>query len=387
MPINKMLKNGQFVKNKDGLQGYRVHVLYTDINGNFKQVERTCYGLAEAQLMEKQLITDYKEKKEGVSKSRLTINELIEEYLNYHVTEVKPSSLDSISKVLRLRIKPYLGDCRLDKLTQNKLAAWKVAISNEKLSNNTKKNAYAVFTALLNFAVKMQYMPKNPLTILGNFKDSCEVDDKPQKIRYYTGEQFQKFIAVAKNHCKTLDDWGFYIFFLLAFFTGCRKGELNALKWSDIEGNVIHIRRQISQKLKGIPDSETTPKSKSSNRDLQIPQHVVKKLAEHKKRQQDAAGDLFTEDFRVCGGIGTLRDTTIDKRNRQYAKEAGLPHITIHEYRHSHASLLANNNISIQEIARRLGRSNVELTWKVYSHLYPNQEEKALEVLNDIDIK
>lgn len=382
-----MLKNGQFVKNKDGLQGYRVHVLYTDINGNFKQVERTCYGLAEAQLMEKQLITDYKEKKEGVSKSRLTINELIEEYLNYHVTEVKPSSLDSISKVLRLRIKPYLGDCRLDKLTQNKLAAWKVAISNEKLSNNTKKNAYAVFTALLNFAVKMQYMPKNPLTILGNFKDSCEVDDKPQKIRYYTGEQFQKFIAVAKNHCKTLDDWGFYIFFLLAFFTGCRKGELNALKWSDIEGNVIHIRRQISQKLKGIPDSETTPKSKSSNRDLQIPQHVVKKLAEHKKRQQDAAGDLFTEDFRVCGGIGTLRDTTIDKRNRQYAKEAGLPHITIHEYRHSHASLLANNNISIQEIARRLGRSNVELTWKVYSHLYPNQEEKALEVLNDIDIK
>lgn len=190
-----------------------------------------------------------------------------------------------------------------------------------------------------------------------------------------------------KNHCKTLDDWGFYIFFLLAFFTGCRKGELNALKWSDIEGNVIHIRRQISQKLKGIPDSETTPKSKSSNRDLQIPQHVVKKLAEHKKRQQDAAGDLFTEDFRVCGGIGTLRDTTIDKRNRQYAKEAGLPHITIHEYRHSHASLLANNNISIQEIARRLGRSNVELTWKVYSHLYPNQEEKALEVLNDIDIK
>lgn len=188
MPINKMLKNGQFVKNKDGLQGYRVHVLYTDINGNFKQVERTCYGLAEAQLMEKQLITDYNEKKEGVSKSRLTINELIEEYLNYHVTEVKPSSLDSISKVLRLRIKPYLGDCRLDKLTQNKLAAWKVAISNEKLSNNTKKNAYAVFTALLNFAVKMQYMSKNPLTILGNFKDSCEADDKPQKIRYYTGE-------------------------------------------------------------------------------------------------------------------------------------------------------------------------------------------------------
>lgn len=387
MPINKMVKNGKPVKNKEGLQGYRVRVLYTDINGNFKQVERTCYGLAEAQFMEKQLITDYKEKKEGISKSKLTVNELIDEYLNYHKIEVKASSLDSISKVLRLRIKPYLGDCRLDRLTQNKLADWKVTISNEKLSDNTKKNAYSIFTALLNFAVKMQYIPKNPLTILGNFKESGEVDDKPQKLRYYTSEQFKKFIAVAKKHCKTVDDWGFYIFFMLAFFTGCRKGEINALKWSDIEGNVIHIRRQISQKLKGILDSETTPKSKASKRDLQIPKHVVEKLAEHKKRQQTAAGELFTDNFRVCGGIGTLRDTTIDKHNRQFAEEAGLPHITIHEYRHSHASLLANNNISIQEIARRLGHSNVEITWKIYSHLYPNQEEKTLEILNDIDIE
>lgn len=59
----------------------------------------------------------------------------------------------------------------------------------------------------------------------------------------------------------------------------------------------------------------------------------------------------------------------------------------VHAVYHSHASLLANSNINIQEIARRLGHSNVEITWKTYSHLYPSQEEKALEILKQIDVE
>lgn len=60
MAINKIDKK------RGNLQGYRVRVSYQDINGKFKQVERVCYGLAEAQMMEKQLTVDYKEKKEGI---------------------------------------------------------------------------------------------------------------------------------------------------------------------------------------------------------------------------------------------------------------------------------------------------------------------------------
>lgn len=386
MSINKYYKNNKPVRDKEGRLGYRVRVSYTDLNGNYKQAEKIVFGLAEAQMTERQLMVDYKERKDGVLKNRLTVNELIDEYLSYHSIEVKETSLDSTAKVLRLRVRPYLGECRLDKLTQKRLAEWKITISGLNLSDRTKQGAYSIFVALLNYAVKMQYIPKNPLSVLGNFKKSSNAEEKPQKLRYYTVEQFQKFITVAQKHCKTVNDWGFYMFFLLAFFTGCRKGELNALRWSDIEGNVIHVRRQIAQKLKGIKDKETTTKTSASNRDLQVPPQIVEKLKEHKERQKKAAGDLFTEDFRVCGGVGTLRDTTIDKRNRQYAEEAGLPHITIHEYRHSHASLLANNNINIQEVARRLGHSNVNMTWQIYSHLYPSQEEKALEILKDIEL-
>lgn len=354
MPINKTDKK------RDNLQGYRVRVNYTDMNGNSRQVERTAYGYSEACLLEKELIAEYREKKE-VAKSKMTVNQLIEKYIEYHKIEVKRSSLDAISRTLRLRVQPFLGDCRLDKLTQPRLAEWKKTIGSQDLSDDTKKNAYSIFVAMLNFAVKMQYIPKNPLSVLGNFKNSSEIDKQPQKLRYYTGEQFQKYIAVAKKNCTTINDWGFYTFFNLAFFTGCRKGEINALKWSDLEGNVLHIRRTIGQKGIG-EDDETTPKTKTSIRDIQLPKQLMSILNEHKERQRAAAGDLFSEDYRICGGLKPLRDTTIDKKNRQFAKEAELPRITIHEFRHSHASLLANANISIQEIARRLGHSNVELT-------------------------
>lgn len=385
MPVNKMIKNGKPVKDKNGVQAYRVRVNYQDMNGKSRQVERTAWGYSEAQLVEQQLVLKYKEQKE-VAKSKMTVNKLIEEYAEYHKIEVKASSLDSIMKTLRLRVQPYLGECRLDKLTQPRLADWKITINNQDLSDTTKKNAYSIFVALLNFAVKMQYIPKNPLSVLGNFKDSSTVTDEPQKLRYYTSEQFQKYIAVVKTHCNTINDWGFYVFFNIAFFTGCRKGEINALRWSDLDGNVIHIRRGVTQKIKG-DDIESTPKTKSSIRDLQIPKQLLRILNEHKERQKAATGELFSDSFYICGGNKPLRDTTIDKKNRQFAEEAELPRITIHEFRHSHASLLANSNISIQEVARRLGHSNVELTWKVYSHLYPNQEEKALEILNQIDVE
>ena len=58
--------------------------------------------------------------------------------------------------------------------------------------------------------------------------------------------------------------------------------------------------------------------------------------------------------------------------------------IRVHDFRHSHVSILANEGINTQEIARRLGRAKVEITWNTYSHLYPREQEKAVDVLNKI---
>lgn len=374
MPINKT-----GVK-KDGRQQYRVRVNYTDAAGKAHQIERTAYGLAEANALEQALIAEYKEKR--TASARLTVQQLYDEYEVYHSHETRKTSHDSAMRNLRYRVLPKMAGYRLDRLSQPVLAQWKNEIAASDLSIVTKRNAYAAFVAMLNYAVKMDYLPKNPLTVLGNFKDADAVDKPAETLHYYTEEQFRAYIAQARDTAVTITDWGYYVFFCVAFYTGARKGEINALKWSDIDGNIMHIRRSISQKLKG-GDVETPPKNKSSYRDLQIPAPLMKILTEHKERQR-AASRLFSEEYRVCGGERPLRDTSIENHNAAFAEAAGLPHIRIHDFRHTHASLLVNEGINIQEIARRLGHSNVQMTWNTYSHLYPREEERAVAILDKI---
>ena len=177
-------------------------------------------------------------------------------------------------------------------------------------------------------------------------------------------------------------EWNFYVFFNIAYYTGLRKGEIHALRWIDINNNYLSVKHSITQKFKNKCDVETPPKNKSSIRTLQIPLPLVKILKEYKRRQMQLPN--FNEDSRVLGDGKCLRDTTLQQKNILYSKLAGVKIIRIHDFRHSHASLLANMGINIQEVARRLGHTKVEITWNTYSHLYPKEEEKAVAILNAV---
>lgn len=374
MPIYKM--EGK----KDGLQKYRVRINYTDHAGNARQIDRVAYGAAAARLLESEL---QRELKSAAPASNLTIQELCDEYLEAKSHEVRASTLGKSECVLSHHVLPYLKDTKLSKLDKKALQSWKNKISEKTLSIKMKQNIYKEFRTLLNYALKVEYITKNPITDIGNFRDPYTTPSH-EKIKYYTPSQFIKYIAVARDSAVTLTDWGFYVFFCIAYYTGMRKGEINALTWSDIDGEILHVRRSVAQKIKGQSIIETPPKNKSSYRDLQIPKPLLKILAEHKKRQM--RDDHFSDDFRVCGGIKCLSDTAIENKNKLFAKAAGLPHIRIHDFRHSHASLLANEGINIQEIARRLGHSDVKMTWNTYAHLYPREEERAVSVLDRINV-
>ena len=135
-------------------------------------------------------------------------------------------------------------------------------------------------------------------------------------------------------------------------------------------------KNSVTQKMKG-GDRITPPKNRSSIRNIGIPQPLKIVLNDHYDRCRSIQG--FNDSYYVCGGIKPLRDTTIEKANKQYALAADLKQIRIHDFRHSHASLLANNGINIQEIARRLGHSDIKMTLQTYSHLYPKESERALQ--------
>lgn len=374
MPITKA--DGK----KGGKQKYRVRVNYTDESGNYKQTEKTAYGLEEAKALEAVLMQKASAQKETARK--MTVQELHEEYIRTKRHEARETTVDKSETIYRLHIKELLGVVALDKLKTPVLQEWKQKIYEKEISPRMRKNIYSELRAMLNFAVKMEYIPANPLYKVGNFSDRLEAK---KEMLFYTPEEFLKFIKPARELAEngSVQDYGFYIFFMLAYYTGARKGEINALRWCDIVRNEMRITRSVALKLKG-EDRFTPPKNKSSIRNIQLPEPLIQALNTYKARCEKL--EVFSEECLVCGFNRPLRDTTIQSRFSLYSKQAGTKKIRIHDFRHSHASLLANSGINIQEIARRLGHSDIEMTLNTYSHLYPKEQERALDVLNAVKL-
>ena len=69
---------------------------------------------------------------------------------------------------------------------------------------------------MLNWAVRMEYMPKNPLKNISNFKD-VYFKTETEPLQFYTPEQFKKYISTAKESCVSISDWGYYVFFNIAY--------------------------------------------------------------------------------------------------------------------------------------------------------------------------
>lgn len=372
MPIYKTGK-----KNKDGKSQYRVTYNYTDNNGKYRQITKIVYGANEAKFAESQL----QAKSLSAPTGTLTVQGLFDIYMQAQKNEIRESSLDKTRRILSGHVLPFFKNTKLEKLNASLLQEWKNNIAERNLKISTKQNIFRTFSALLNFAVKMEYIPSNPLQKIGNIKDAYSFNRPEEALQYYTPEQYKQFIQ--SFSLVSYQDRQYYTFFSIAFYTGMRKGEINALRWQDIRGDILSVNRSVTQKIKGKENVFSPPKNAASHRKLQIPKPLLKILQAQKEAQQKQFKN-WNESMLVCGGDNPLRDTCISNRNIKAAESANLPPIRIHDFRHTHATLLINEGISAQEIARRLGHSNVTTTLKVYSHLYPREEERALTILNSI---
>lgn len=382
MPIYKMTdKNGKNIK-KDGLQKYRVRINYTDILGKQHQLDRVAYGSEQAKQLEMQLVGKLNNKELS---PKMTIEQLFNEYITAKRTEVRETSLDKTTRILKKNVIPKFKSVKIDSLTVPMVQNWKQELSEQNLSFITRKNIYGEFRAMMNYAMKMEYISKNSVATAGNFKAPLEPE---KEMLFYTPEEFHKYIYAAKEYARNAEkggsayEWNYYVFFNIAFYMGMRKGEIYALQWTDIKDGYISITKSIAQKLKG-GDRITPPKNKSSIRTVQIPNPLQIILDEHYERCKAVIQD-FSVNMYICGGFRPVRDTSLEKMNKKFAELAAVKKIRIHDFRHSHASLLANEGINIQEIARRLGHSDISMTWNTYSHLYPREEERAIKILNKI---
>ena len=189
------------------------------------------------------------------------------------------------------------------------------------------------------------------------------------------------------------------------YLTGCRKGESLALTWNDIDfvRNEVRINKSLNrkQKAQGVKELTTiplassnlgwhistsrsyeitTPKNKSSYRNVLMPMNLVKMLWEHQKHCKEEYG--YRPDWFVFGGEEPLSDQTIRRRLNEYADKAGVKKIRVHDIRHSHASLLINKGQNILIVSQRLGHSDVTQTLNTYSHPMPNVQKQIINALD-----
>lgn len=229
MPIYKMTdKNGKNIR-KDGLQKYRVRINYTDSFGKPHQIDRVTFGAETAKQLELQL-TQKLNAKEITPK--MTIGQLFTEYITAKRSEVRETSLDKSLRILRKNVLPTFESVRIDNLNVPMVQKWKQELSEQGLAIVTRKNIYGEFRAMMNYAVKMEYIPKNPVITAGNFKAPLEAK---KEMLFYTPDEFKKYISSAKEYSQEAEDggsmyeWNYYVFFNIAFYMGMRKGEIYAL--------------------------------------------------------------------------------------------------------------------------------------------------------------
>ena len=214
---------------KDGLQKYNVRINYIADSGQSKQLTRTAYGMANAKTLEIKLISDIKIIGEMPMK-KMNVQELYDEFIEVKKYETRQRTVYNIQHLFNVYILPMFKNYRIDRITVNDVQNWKISMEKRNLSLATKKRAFIYFSAMINYAIKMEYLQKNPFTKIGNFKDTLNI--KP-KMNFYTPEEFEKFIKSAKNEAvknevseNNLSEWNYYVFFNIAFYTGLRKGEI-----------------------------------------------------------------------------------------------------------------------------------------------------------------
>lgn len=156
-------------------------------------------------------------------------------------------------------------------------------------------------------------------------------------------------------------------------YAGLRLGEIRALQWSDVDlaGGVLRVERSWDEKAREPVET----KNRGRRRVPLIPA-LRDLLIEHKLDTRRAEGLVF--------GVTAHRPFTpsaVRRRADGAWTVAGLERITLHEVRHTYGSLLIAAGVNAKAISSYMGHSSIDVTFDVYGHLMPGNEEEAVDLL------
>lgn len=305
-----------------------------------------------------------------VNPERMTVGEYLDTWLKDVVVHtVRPTTHESYARYVRLHITPTLGKLQLSKLQPMHLQHLYSELLSAGKSKRTVQYLNAILHRALKHAVRQRLIISNPADAV----DAPRPDRKEMKV--FTSGQLEQLVkAMAGDRLAPL--------YYLAIATGCRRGELIALRWSDVDWArpAISINRTAEEVSGGIIWTE--PKTARSRRSVPLPAKAAALLKAHKARQAEEKLRLGKE-YEDQGLVFARPDgrplspSHVSKHFTSILRKAGLPHIRLHDLRHTHATLLLAAGIHPKIVSERLGHSTITLTFDTYCHVTHTMQDAA----------
>lgn len=343
---------------------FRIYV--DDKNGQRKQKTRSGFkSKTDAKLAESEFLLNY-----NVSYDDILFSDLYKVYINYKKQNLKFQSYRSTKNRFENHILPFFKDYKINNIKGKDYIEWKDYVLKKNYSYRYSSSLHVCMVNILNFACSFYDLKENIASKVGNFSRKNYLPE----VKFWTYEEFKQFIS-------NVDDILYYSLFTLLYFSGMRIGECLALSWGDLKDNYIEINKTL---IRGNSSdfSFNSPKTTRSFRTVMIDNVTYSMLNNLKNYYKKIIG--FNEDWFIFGGIKPLSTTTIERKKNHYCEVAKVKQIRIHDFRHSHATLLLSRGVPVTVISKRLGHSDISTTLNIYSHFIPEDEEKVVSLLNEL---
>jgi integrase len=283
------------------------------------------------------------------------------------------------------QIVPHIGAMMLQKVRPLHVEQWHADLRTKGradgkggIAPRTIGHAHRVLSSALNDAAENDLVMRNVL----QSKSPPKVPDDEMIIV----QDVPAFIATIKTNGRAL-----YVPAMTSLFTGMRRSEILALKWGrvDLDQKVIKVLEALEfTTAHGIRFKP--PKSKAGRRDITLPDILVDVLRDYRKAQLElrmklGTGKLHDNDLLFADIDGApLSPNAVSAAWSDYAARIGMPEVTFHALRHTHASQLIDAGVDIVTISKRLGHAKPDITLRVYAHLFRKDDGKAAAAINAI---
>lgn len=355
---------------KDGRQ-YFFRIKYRDLFGQIHDYSSPKFKTKkEAEIEEARYKIKVNNKEAFVS--NITIEQAYNEMIENKKNKVKKQTLIKDENLFK----------HFDKIKNKKINDINLYIYNECFLKNIPENLSICyknkiighFKQIIEFSNKMHNTSDSILKFVENFK---QVGALKKEMEFFEYSEYLEFD-------KVIDSFEYHTFFEILYFMGLRKGELQALNWTDIdfEKNTLRINKSLS-KLRKEKYTISSPKTKNSIRTLPMPKRVAEDL---KTMYNDAIKYKgFKQTWFIFGKTMPFPDATIHYKKNQYcSKTPSKKVIRVHDFRHSCASLLINQGASVALVSKYLGHADVSITLRIYTHMFKSELNGMVDLLNKL---